>query len=47
MEKDTQGIEVLKKFEAQKFIEAKKEDFVAFYDIARNAGISVKTYKYK
>lgn len=47
MEKDSKGIEVLKKFEAQKFIEAKKEDFVAFYDIARNAGISVKTYKYK
>jgi len=47
MEKDPEGTEVLKKFEAQRFIEAKKEDFVAFYDIARDAGISVKTYKYK
>ena len=47
MEKDPEGIEVLRQFEAQKFIEAKKEDFVAFYEIARNAGISVKTYKYK
>jgi phosphonate transport system substrate-binding protein len=47
MEKDPEGIEVLKKLGAQKFMEAKKEDFIAFYDIARNAGISVKTYKYK
>ena len=47
MEKDPEGIEVLKKLEVQKFIEAKKEDFAPFYNVARNAGISVKTYKYK
>jgi len=47
MEKDPEGMEVLKKLGVQKFIEAKKEDFAAFYNVARNAGISVKTYKYK
>jgi len=47
MDKDPEGMEVLKKLEAQKFIDAKKEDFAAFYDIARTAGISVKTYKYR
>lgn len=47
MEKDPEGITVLKKLEAQKFIEAKKKDFASFYDVARKAGITVKTYKYK
>jgi phosphonate transport system substrate-binding protein len=47
MDKDPEGMEVLKKLEAQKFIDAKKEDFAAFYDIARTAGISAKTYKYR
>jgi len=47
MEKDPEGIAVLKRLEAQKFIEAKKNDFASFYDVARKAGITVKTYKYK
>ena len=47
MDRDPEGVEVLKKLEARKFIEAKKEDFDPFYDIARKAGISLKTYKYK
>ena len=47
MEKDPEGIAVLKKLEAQRFIEAKKKDFASFYDVARKAGINVKTYKYK
>ena len=47
MEKDPEGIAVLKKLEAQKFIEAKKNDFASFYEVARKAGITLKTYKYK
>ncbi|NJD56716.1 MAG: phosphate/phosphite/phosphonate ABC transporter substrate-binding protein [Nitrospirae bacterium] len=47
MDREPEGVNVLKKLEAQKFIDAKKEDFAAFYDIARTAGISVKTYKYR
>jgi phosphonate transport system substrate-binding protein len=47
MDRDPEGVEVLKKMEAKKFIEAKKEDFEPFFDIARKAGISLKTYRYK
>ena len=47
MDRDPEGVEVLKKLEAGKFIEAKKEDFQPFYDVARKAGISLKTYRYK
>ena len=47
MEKDPEGIAILKKLEAQKFIEAKKNDFASFYEVARKAGITLKTYKYK
>jgi phosphonate transport system substrate-binding protein len=47
MEKDPEGAAVLKKLEAQKFIEAKKNDFASFYEVARKAGITLKTYKYK
>jgi phosphonate transport system substrate-binding protein len=47
MDRDPEGVEVLKKLEAKKFTEAKKEDFEPFYDVARKAGISLKTYRYK
>ena len=47
MEKDPEGMSVLKKLEAKKFIEAGNKDFTSFYDVARKAGITVKTYKYK
>lgn len=47
MDKDAEGKEVLKKLEAQMFIEAKKSDFKPFYEVAQKAGITVKTYKYR
>ena len=47
MEQDPEGVAILKKLEAQRFIEAKKKDFASFYDVAHKAGITVKTYKYK
>jgi phosphonate transport system substrate-binding protein len=47
MDKDAEGLEVLKRLEAQKFIEANKSDFRSFFEIAQKAGINVKTYKYK
>jgi len=47
MDKDAEGVEVLKQLESRMFIEAKKSDFKPFFEIARKAGITVKTYKYK
>jgi phosphonate transport system substrate-binding protein len=47
MNSDPEGKEVLKKLEAQMFLEAKKDDFLPFYEVARKAGINVKTYRYK
>ena len=47
MDKDAEGLEVLKRLETQKFIEANKSDFRPFFEIAQKAGINVKTYKYK
>jgi len=47
MDKDAEGKEVLKKLEASMFVEAKKSHFQPFFDVAKKAGIDVKTYKYK
>lgn len=47
MDKDRQGKEVLKKFEAIKFIPTAKEDYGPVFDIARKAGIDIKSYKYR
>lgn len=47
MDRDAEGKEVLKKLEAQTFVEAHKNDFKPFYEVAQKAGISVKTYKYR
>ncbi len=47
MDKDAEGKEVLKKLEASLFVEAKKSHFQSFYDVAKMAGINVKTYKYR
>jgi len=47
MDKDAEGVEVLKKLEAMKFVAAKRSDFQPFFEIARKAGITVKTYNYK
>ena len=47
MDRDAEGKEVLKKFEALKFIEADKKDFLNFFDLADKAGINIKNYIYK
>ncbi len=47
MHEDAEGMEVLKKLEAEMFIEANRSNFKAFFEIAGKAGINVKTYKYK
>lgn len=46
MNNDPQGREVLKKFEAIKFIPTTKEDYRRVFDIAEKAGIDIKNYKY-
>lgn len=47
MDKDKEGIEVLKKLGAVKFITAKREDFSSFLDMVRKAGIDIRNYRYK
>ncbi len=46
MDKDPEGIETLKHFEAIRFIPTTKEDYNPVFDIARKAGIDLKTYDY-
>lgn len=46
MDKDPEGIEALKKFEAVKFIPASKEDYKPVFDIAKDAGLDLKNYRY-
>lgn len=47
MEKDAEGREVLRKLEANKFIDAGKKDFLPFFELADKAGINIKNYRYK
>ena len=46
MDKDPEGIETLKQFEAIRFIPTTKEDYNPVFDIAHKAGIDLKTYDY-
>jgi ABC-type phosphate/phosphonate transport system substrate-binding protein len=46
MNKDAEGREVLKKFEAIRFVSTSKEDYKPVFDIAKSAGIDIKTYRY-
>ena len=46
MDKDAEGRDVLKKFEAIRFISTAKEDYKPVFDIAKSAGINIKTYRY-
>ena len=46
MENDPEGKEVLKKFEALRFIPTTKEDYSPVIDLSRKAGIDLKTYEY-
>jgi phosphonate transport system substrate-binding protein len=46
MDKDPEGKEVLKKFEAIQFIPTSREDYNIVVEYARKAGIDLKTYEY-
>ncbi len=46
MDKDAEGKEILKRFEAIRFIPTVREDYQPVFDIARRAGIDLKTYDY-
>jgi len=46
MDKDPEGREVLKKFEAIKFIPTSRDDYNIVIEYARKAGINLKTYEY-
>lgn len=47
MGKTHEGAEILKKFGAAKFIETKDSDYKNLYDMAKEAGIDLKTFPYK
>jgi phosphonate transport system substrate-binding protein len=47
MDKDPKGREVLKKFEALRFIPAAKGDYRPFFEMAKKANIDLKSYRYK
>lgn len=47
MDKDREGIEVLKKLGAIKFVTAQKKDFKPFFDMVTKAGIDIRNYRYK
>jgi phosphonate transport system substrate-binding protein len=46
MDRDPEGREVLKKFEAMQFIPTTKEDYRPVFDFARKAGIDLRNYEY-
>jgi phosphonate transport system substrate-binding protein len=46
MDSDPEGIEVLKKFGVIKFIETTVKDYAPVFDLAKKAGIDLKTYDY-
>ena len=47
MDKDPKGREVLRKFEALRFIPASRNDYEPFFEMAKKANINLKNYKYK
>lgn len=47
MDKDSEGVTVLKKFGAIKFIPAEKKDFKQFLYIVKKAGIDIRNYRYR
>ena len=46
MNKDPEGIEVLTKFGARRFIETKNEDYISVYRFMKEAGFDLATYQY-
>ncbi len=47
MEDNLEGREVLKQFGATRFIETTQEDYSRVFDLTSQAGIDLKTYKYR
>ena len=46
MDKDPEGINVLKKFGAKKFIETSDDDYSSVYEYVRKIGLNLSTYDY-
>jgi hypothetical protein len=46
MDRDADGVGILKRFGALKFIATTKEDYNPVFDVARKAGIDVEKYVY-
>jgi len=47
MDRDPEGIKVLERLGASRFINASKEDFIPVYNLLKKADINLKTYRYK
>jgi phosphonate transport system substrate-binding protein len=47
MDKEPEGITVLQKLGASKFISASKEDFVPVYNLLKKADINIRSYSYR
>lgn len=47
MDKDSEGIDVLKKFGARRFIETTNEDYASVYRYVKEIGLSLATYNYR
>ncbi len=47
MDRDPEGMEVLKKYGALRFNETKIDDFLPVVDLINKAGLDIKTYKYR
>jgi len=47
MDRDRDGVEVLKALGAIRFMPATRDDFKAFFDVAKKAGIDIRNYRYR
>jgi len=47
MDRDPEGIKVLERLGASRFINASREDFIPVYNLLKKADINLKTYRYK
>lgn len=46
LDKSPEGLEVLEKFKAQRFVETNSEDYLPVFEMAKKAGIKIRTYQY-
>ena len=47
MDRDPEGVEVLKKFGARKFIETTNDDYASVYKYVKEIGLNLSTYNYR